>query len=265
VVRHSVAILDSDSGFVEVLANRLDAAGWDVRTISDASSLEALAAMRTDSLLLDIATHGRGGWGYLERVRARLPRLHVVVCTRPSSVALRVRGLRLGIDAWLTKPCDPEEVVVYVEVGVRPPRRDSAPLIDQPVVAGELAIHPDLYQVFVGGHSLEFTLREYEVLCLLLDAKEVVPREAIYELLWGYSITDGDRSVDQFVHRIRRKLRLASPNWTYVHTKVGVGYRFAPIPNASRPDGGVAAPRRGPPSPALGPGDAVAGTLTPAG
>ena len=53
-------------------------------------------------------------------------------------------------------------------------------------------------------------------------------REEIYERVWGYAMAHGDRSVDVFVRKLRQKLRTASPEWNYIHTHFGVGYRFAP-------------------------------------
>ena len=53
-------------------------------------------------------------------------------------------------------------------------------------------------------------------------------REEIYERVWGYAMAHGDRSVDVFVRKLRQKLRAASPQWSYIHTHFGVGYRFAP-------------------------------------
>ena len=58
---------------------------------------------------------GSQAWEYLERVTTQLPGLGVVVCTGRSSVAQRVRGLRMGADDWVTKPCHPEELIARVE------------------------------------------------------------------------------------------------------------------------------------------------------
>ena len=55
----------------------------------------------------------------------------------------------------------------------------------------------------------------------------VLEREDIYQRVWGYAMVRGDRSVDVFVRKLRHKLEAASPDWTYIHTHFGVGYRFA--------------------------------------
>jgi DNA-binding winged helix-turn-helix (wHTH) protein len=56
----------------------------------------------------------------------------------------------------------------------------------------------------------------------------VIEREEIYQRVWGYAMAHGDRSVDVFVRKVRQKLETASPDWSYIHTHFGVGYRFQP-------------------------------------
>src|SRR5438067_9652812 len=148
--RLRVAMIDRDPGFMQVVSNRLDALGCDRRMLGNPATPEALIAMRLNALVLELAVLGRDGWEYLERVCSRLPGLAVVVCTGPSSVAQRVRGLRLGADAWMTKPCHPEELICVIEAAVRRHRRNEMPGIDASVNVGEIAIRPDLYQAYVG-------------------------------------------------------------------------------------------------------------------
>jgi DNA-binding response OmpR family regulator len=71
--------------------------------------------------------------------------------------------------------------------------------------------------------------REFELLLLLSQTTDrVLRREEIYERVWGYTLAHGDGSVDVFIRKLRHKLRQASPDWCYIHTHVGVGYRFEP-------------------------------------
>ena len=82
--------------------------------------------MKLNALLVDPALLGDEGWDYLERVAAMLPDLGLVVCTGRSTVAQRVRGLRLGVDDWITKPCHPEEAIARIEAVTRRRRRAAA-------------------------------------------------------------------------------------------------------------------------------------------
>src|SRR5205807_7778437 len=114
---------------------------------------------------------------------------------------------------------------------LRRPRRAELAGLATPRSIGELTIRPDLHQVYAGEVSLELTAREFEILGLLARSERVMGREEIYERVWGYAMAHGDRSVDVFVRKLRRKLLAASPTWTYIHTHFGVGYRFAPAPD----------------------------------
>jgi DNA-binding response OmpR family regulator len=226
--RLRLAVIDRDPGFMQVLANRLDSLGWDHRSVSSPVTADALVAMRLNALVFDVSVLGPGSWEYLERVCGRLPGLAVIICTGPSSVAQRVRGLRLGADAWMTKPCHAEELICVIEAAIRRHRRNEMPELEAAIAVGEISIRPDLYQAYASNLSLELTAREFEILHLLSLSDRVLRREEIYERVWGYAMAHGDRSVDVFVRKLRQKLRAASPSWSYIHTHFGVGYRFAP-------------------------------------
>ena len=192
-------------------------------------TVDNLVAMRLGALVVDLASLGPQGWDYLERVCSALPGLGVVVCTGRSTVAQRVRGLRLGADDWVTKPCHPEELIARLESVARRRRRSETPAASVPGDAGEVEVRADQFQAFVGERSVDLTRREFELIQLLADAEgRVLEREEIYQRVWGYAMARGDRSVDVFVRKLRQKLEKASPGWRYIHTHFGVGYRFAP-------------------------------------
>ena len=160
-----------------------------------------------------------------------LPDLGVIVCTQGATVAQRVRGLRLGVDDWVAKPCHPDEVMARIEAVVRRHRRGRRERTTGPLVAGELEVRPDQFQAYVGGESLELTRREFELLQVLADhGGKVIERDEIYQRVWGYAMIHGDRSVDVFVRKLRSKLQRRSPGWDYIHTHFGIGYRFDPQP-----------------------------------
>jgi DNA-binding response OmpR family regulator len=214
---------------VRVLVKRAGDLGWQYRCLEAPPPVDEFVAMRVNALVVDLALLGPGGWEFLERVAAALPGMGLIVCTGPTSVSQRVRGLRAGADDWVTKPCHPEEVLARVEAVVRRRKRASERVETGPLVAGELEIRADQFQAFVGGRSVDLTRREFELLELLAQAEgKVLQREEIYQAVWGYAMAHGDRSVDVFVRKVRQKLETASPDWSYIHTHFGVGYRFQP-------------------------------------
>jgi two-component system response regulator RegX3 len=224
-----LAVIDTDSGFLRVLVRRFEAAGWEYRIMSSSVPPDELVAMKLNALVVDLSVLGPLGWEFLERVCGMLPDLGVIVCTQGSTVAQRVRGLRLGADDWVLKPSHPEEVTARIEAVVRRRRRGQPRPESGPLVAGEIEIRADQFQAFVSGRSLDLTRREFELLQVLAEASgRVIEREEIYQRVWGYAMAHGDRSVDVFVRKLRAKLQQQSPGWRYIHTHFGVGYRFEP-------------------------------------
>jgi DNA-binding response OmpR family regulator len=236
-----VAVIDTDTAFLRVLARRFDASGWPYRVYGASVPTEDLLAMKLNAVLVDLTVVGPTGWEFLERVCGMLPDLAVIVCTKDSTVAQRVRGLRLGADDWIAKPSHPEEVVARIEAAVRGRRRAMPKPDVGPLVAGEVEIRSDQFQAFVAGRSVELTRREFELLVTLADSSgQVIEREQVYQHVWGYAMAHGDRSVDVFVRKLRAKLQKRSPGWTYIHTHFGIGYRFEPEPLV--PDAGLGEP-----------------------
>jgi DNA-binding response OmpR family regulator len=103
-----------------------------------------------------------------------------------------------------------------------------APALDSFVI-GPLEVRPAELEVLAGGRRVGLTVREFEVFLELAQrADRVVPRARLYDLVWRAPMPYRDRSVDVFVRKVRRKLAAAAPEWTFVHTHFGVGYRLAP-------------------------------------
>jgi DNA-binding response OmpR family regulator len=99
----------------------------------------------------------------------------------------------------------------------------------EPIRAGPLELRPQEYGVLVSGRRVHFTLREFEILWALANEPDVVvPRIRLYEQIWGIRMRHRDRSVDAFVGKVRIKLAMAAPDWEFIHTHRGIGYRFAP-------------------------------------
>src|SRR3954451_23763824 len=98
--------------------------------------------------------------------------------------------------------------------------------------AGELEIRPVEHLARARGRALSLSVRELELLAALgRRAGRVVPREELYETVWGTPLKAEDRSVDDYVHKLRTKLAAALPEWGFIHTHFGFGYRFQPEPS----------------------------------
>ena len=239
-----VAIIDDDSGLVTVLDRRFARLRWEREVIGYAATPDQLSALRIHAVILNPEITGLD---YLERIALALPGLALLVCTGTAPVADRVRGLRGGADDWITKPCHPEELMARVEAVLRRRRAGELPTVAETIAAGELEIRPEMFDAFVGDRSASLSRKEYELLRQLAAADgRVLEREDIYQRVWGYTMVRGDRSVDVFVRKLRQKLEALSPEWRYVHTHFGVGYRFAAerVGRSARRAGGQLPKRR---------------------
>jgi DNA-binding response OmpR family regulator len=125
----------------------------------------------------------------------------------------------------------------------RPVEVESAPPTPRPPTAagtqadqdrqtrtfGNLELRPDEMQALVAGTRVGLTVREFQLLAVLADREDrVVRRPEIYRQVWGGEMKHRDRAVDVFVRKVRTKLAAVAPEWAYIHTHFGIGYRFAP-------------------------------------
>lgn len=96
------------------------------------------------------------------------------------------------------------------------------------ITIGPLEIIPDEHLARLGGHTLTLSLRELRLLTeLARHADRIVSREQLFELVWERSMRPGDRSVDVYVRKLRVKLESATPDWCFIHTHFGFGYRLS--------------------------------------
>jgi DNA-binding response OmpR family regulator len=107
----------------------------------------------------------------------------------------------------------------------------QTPTIDDPRAQTfeNLELRPDEMQALIDGVRVGFTVREFQILAALAARQDrVVRRPEIYRQVWGGEMKHRDRAVDVFVRKVRTKLSTAAPDWKYIHTHFGIGYRFAP-------------------------------------
>jgi DNA-binding response OmpR family regulator len=98
--------------------------------------------------------------------------------------------------------------------------------------AGALEIRAAEYLVLADGRPVPMTVREFGLLCALAERRgRIVSRPELYAVVWQRPFPKGDRSIDVYVRKLRHKLELELPEWSFIHTHFGFGYRFAPEPS----------------------------------
>src|SRR4051812_42718259 len=148
VGRPRVAIIDFDNSFVPVLKNVGTRMGWHVVMHEHAPTIHELLDERLTAIVVDPDAVDGDAFEFIERVGRDAPELALVVVSATSSARDRVRGLHLGADDWITKPCHPEEVAARIEAILRRARRATSRLMTAPASSGELEIDLARFQAY---------------------------------------------------------------------------------------------------------------------
>ncbi len=226
----TILIVEDDPSIMLGLRLNLTRAGYRVRTADDGHrALAELARERPDLLLLDLMLPGVDGLEILQRVRAEDETLPVVVLTALGAEGDKIRGLDLGANDYVTKPFSVAELLARVRAALRTASLTPTSGDDDVLRAGAIALHRDTRRVTVEGEPVELTSREFDVLLFLMERPErVLTREQILVNVWGSDYEGTDRTVDNFISSLRRKLREDHERPRHLRTVYGIGYRFVP-------------------------------------
>jgi two-component system response regulator MprA len=185
------------------------------------AALAAHAARPADAVVLDVAMPRMDGLEVCRRMRAAGDQTPILLLTARSAVSERVAGLDAGADDYLVKPFDLEELLARIRALLR----RSTPLVENEVLRfADLSLDPGTREVKRGNRLIELTRTEFLLLELLLrNARQVLPREVIFDRVWGYDFGANSNSLEVYVGYLRRKTE-AEGEKRLIHTVRGVGY-----------------------------------------
>lgn len=228
-------VCEDDEHVARGLCRNLEMDGFDVSSVG--SGEEALAALEApavapDLLVLDIMLPGIDGLEVCRRLREAGNQIPILFLTARGSDADRILGLRLGADDYLTKPFVIEELVLRAQGILRRAEWSRSPLQTSPVVAvGPWQV--DLGTMRATTLAGEVSLTEREVMLIRFFAENdgrVLSRGELLETVWGYTFDTATRTLDTFVHRLRKHFEDDPRHPHHFHTVRGVGYRFTGQP-----------------------------------
>ena len=224
-------IVEDDEHLAKGLCRNLDLEGF--ATSSVGSGEAALAALDESSpppdlLVLDIMLPGINGLEVCRRLREGGNAIPILFLTARGSDADRVLGLRLGADDYLTKPFVVEELVLRVRGILRRTAWSQTPSQTGPMVSiGECQV--DLSTMRASTRTGDVSLTEREAMLVRFFAENdgrVLTRGELLETVWGYTFDTATRTLDTFVHRLRKHFESDPRHPCHFHTVRGVGYRF---------------------------------------
>jgi len=221
-----VLVVDDEPNILELLDYNLRKDGFDVILAETGeAALELFVSEKPDIVLLDQMLPGIDGLAVLKKIRKMydLGDVPVIIVTAKSEEVDKIVGLDLGADDYITKPFSVRELSSRIKANLRRSSSDEYDtLID--IVHKTLVINNVSYKAFIEQEEIIMTLKEFELLRMLLSNKEkVLTRDAILNKVWGYKYYGGTRTVDVHITNIRRKIKEYGIN---IETIRGVGYRF---------------------------------------
>lgn len=223
----SILIVEDDSSIARGLQQNLRFEGYSVEVVADGElGLRFALEERPDLVLLDVMLPSMNGFEVLRELRRLEIDVPVILLTAKGEEVDKVRGLDLGADDYVVKPFGLAELLARVRAALRR-KRQAERQVDRTSFG---AVEVDLIgrTVLVAGKAVEMTAREFELLRLFLQREgEALAREEIVRRVWGYDYEGTDRTLDNFVSRLRQKLEGDPANPRHFLTVRGVGYRFA--------------------------------------
>lgn len=218
--------VEDDGNIRELVVYTLESTGMKARGFEDGEKfMEALALETPELILLDIMLPGQDGMELLKRLRssAGTREIPVIMVTAKGSEYDKVMGLDSGADDYITKPFGMMELVSRVKAVLRRTSKDDGRK-DEKIALGEIEIDVKKHEVCTAGQTVNLTLKEYELLKLLMCNPDVVlTRDQLLEDIWGYDFDGETRTVDVHVRTLRQKLGSFGGQ---IETVRGVGYRM---------------------------------------
>ena len=222
---HRLLVVDDDPALARTLRRALGVEGYEVETAQDGvEALQRLVADAYDALVLDVSMPRLDGLALCRLLRERHDHTPVLMLTAREAIADRVAGLDAGADDYLVKPFALDELNARVRALLRRTANGDVP---EKLAYGELRLDLATFRAHRGDRLLELTRTEQRLLELFLrNPEQVLPRDVIYERVWGHDISETSNSLDVYVGYLRRKTEDAGEP-RLIHTVRGVGFMLA--------------------------------------
>lgn len=230
ISKASILLAEDEENLQEALKLNLELEGYEVTAVDTGTGvLKAVKNEYFDVIILDIMLPEMDGITVCENIRMQNNDVPILFLSAKNTSADRVLGLKKGGDDYMTKPFNLEELLLRVEK-----------LIEKSKRIHEKGSVPDVYEfgtcridfqaqegIGIDGQRIELSKRETMLLRLLIENKnQVVPREKILQVVWGYNVYPTTRTIDNFILNFRKYFESDSRNPIYFQSVRGVGYKF---------------------------------------
>lgn len=215
--------VEDDMSIRELVVYTLQNTGFTARGCKDGNSMfAAFESEYPELILLDIMLPGENGIELLKKLRssAATKEIPVILLTAKGTEFDKVIGLDNGADDYIVKPFGMMELISRIKAVLRRTQSQR----DVHYSCGDLRVDIASHKVFAAGKEVELTLKEFKMLCMLLENRgKVLTRDVLLEKLWGYDFDGETRTVDVHIRSLRVKL---GDSANVIETIRGVGYRI---------------------------------------
>lgn len=216
--------VEDDNNIRHLVVYALNNSGFEAQGFNNSDEFYvACKSAKPDLVLLDIMLPGHDGITILKKLKSdkRTTAIPVIMVTARGTEYDKVMGLDMGADDYIAKPFGMMELVARVRARLR--QTNLNPL-SEILKVGELVVDRHKHTVTAGGENVILTLKEFELLCLLMESMgKAFTREHILERVWDFSYEGGTRTVDVHITTLRQKL---GKYGKMIETVRGVGYRL---------------------------------------
>ncbi len=224
-------VVEDEEHLAEVIADNLELEGYTVEVVVDGvKALERIREAPPALVLLDVMLPGMDGFTICDTLRREGRDVPILFLTARSSQDDRVHGLELGGDDFLGKPFDLRELMLRVRAILKRASWSQTPSsAGELLVLGPARVDFKRYVALLEGREVQLSQKETLILrCLAEKTGEVVSRTEILDRVWGYNAFPTERTIDNFIVRLRRLLEPDPQAPRYIHTVRGTGYRLTP-------------------------------------
>ncbi len=228
-----VLVVEDDPSLRLAMTKALRASGFRVEIAqAGREGLDAARNLRPDLILLDVMLPGMNGFEVCERLREDNADVPILMVTAKGEEHDKVRGLTAGADDYIVKPFGMAELCARIDAALR--RQRKAEVAAEIFHVGVASINFQAHRFEREGKPVEATALEMKLLRYLIRYEgSLLPRQRILDAVWGSDYFGTDRTVDNFINRLRTKIEPDPKNPRFLVTVRGAGYRFSRNPTAN--------------------------------
>lgn len=228
-----ILVIDDDIAINELIKVNLELAFYTVVTALDGNKGYALAKQeQPDLIILDVMMPEVDGYTVAKRIRENeaTKDIPIIMLTALNMLQNKVQGFNIGVDDYLCKPFEMEELLVRIKALLK--RSNNIPksfAVKEVLSQGDITLIPEIYSVEINGKQAKVTPIEFDIINLLMqNYGNMVSSAKILKEVWGYDADDAVETIRVHMRHIRAKIDKISNGKKYIETIYGGGYRLLP-------------------------------------